>query len=71
MARSIPTDTAELKLKRRIDELLVIRRQYLKADAGREAVIKAGRKCFETFKREFRASLKQKRGKAEFKAGRV
>jgi hypothetical protein len=58
-------DAAELKLKTRIDELFKIRRQYLKVDADRTAIVKAGKRCFETFKREFRSSLKPKRSKAE------
>ncbi len=62
--RHTATDEAELKLKARMDELFRIRRQYLKVDADRNAVVKAGSKCFETFKREFRASLKPKRGQA-------
>jgi hypothetical protein len=62
--RHTATDEAELKLKARMDELFRIRRQYLKADTDRKAVVKAGSKCFETFKREFRASLKPKRGRA-------
>lgn len=64
MESKFQQDPAELKLKARIDELFKIRRQYLKVDADRTAVVKAGKRCFETFKREFRSSLKPKRGKA-------
>jgi hypothetical protein len=64
MAHFIPNDLIEVELKTYIDELFRIRRQYLKVDADREAAVNAGRKCFEAFKRRFRASLKPKRAKA-------
>jgi hypothetical protein len=52
-----PFDPAEDKLRRRIEELFAIRRQFLEVDPAHKAIKNAGTKCWNTFEKEFRASL--------------
>jgi hypothetical protein len=65
------SDPAEDKLRQRIEELFAIRRRFLEIDPAHKAIRKAGTKCWKTFEREFRASLRPKPAKAKIKAGKV
>jgi hypothetical protein len=71
MAHFEPFDPAEEKLRQRIEELFAIRRQFLEVDPAHKAIKKAGTKCWKTFEKEFRASLRPKPAKAKLKAGQV
>jgi hypothetical protein len=74
MSKSVLTNpdlTVESKLRQRVEQLFTIRREFLKVDADRTALKKAGSKCYKAFEREFRYSLKPARAKAKLKTGQV
>jgi hypothetical protein len=57
--------TVEQSLKAKLNELLRLRRQYLTIDADRAAIRADGNKVYRAFEKEFRASLKPGKSKAD------
>jgi hypothetical protein len=53
--------TVEQSLRQKFNEILKLRRAYLKADSQRTSIGKTGNRVFEAFKKEFGASLKAKK----------
>lgn len=59
-----PINAAEKNLHEQLNGLFEIRRQFLKTSTDRQQVQTDGNKAYRKFVRDFRASLKVKRGKA-------
>jgi len=58
MAHFEPFDPIEESIRGKLDNLLVIRRQYMRATADRDEYRAAGNKIFDELTEEIRASVK-------------